>query len=124
VVLDGDEIIAQLTFGPAGRWLVLDLDVRGHAVLSMIVNPGYPVSAITPAALNDLLSRGFATQQDSGMYRIPGVSVASRQLPDLHVRPRPSVGRFRVDGILGFDFALGFTDVCLNVPTLRLRLRP
>ena len=119
----GREIIAQLYFSRAQRWLVVDIGVGNDVVLSMIVNPGHPASAISPLALDDLSSRGSVSRDSAGRYHLRDVSIEGRELPDVYALLYPAVGRLRVDGILGFDFARNFTDVCLVVPSLRLTLR-
>ncbi|MGH2588227.1 MAG: hypothetical protein ACRDJE_25185 [Dehalococcoidia bacterium] len=119
-----DEITLQLIFDENRRWLTARIDVADDVVLRMIINPGYPISAITQRALHDLLARGFAVPDRVGTYLVQRLQADGQSLPNIGVRVRAALDRFGVDGILGFDFATNFTDVCLNIPARRLTLRP
>lgn len=121
----GGEIATECHIHPSGRWITLAVLVRSTETLSMVLDTGSPVSALSLQARAALAARGFLTEgSQPRTWLLRDVSIEARPIPDLEVRVLARLDRLQIVGLLGLDFLRMFEDVHFNVPTLRLRLIP
>jgi hypothetical protein len=121
----GGEISTTAKLHPSGRWLTLDVVVAGQSRLSMVLDTGSPVSAISPRARASLAATGsLEASAGPNRYLLRRLTMAARPIPDLEVGVLARLDRLDIVGLLGLDFLGLFQDIHFNVPSLRLTLVP
>ena len=119
----GGEISTIAKLHPSGRWITVNVVVAGTRTLSMVLDTGAPVSALSPHTGTILEARGLASPSSDPRVRVlRNLTIAGHSVPDLEVRLLARLDRIQVVGLLGLDFLRLFEDVHFNVPSLRLRL--
>jgi hypothetical protein len=118
------EIDTNAALHPSGRWITIDVGIAAH-VLSMVLDTGAQVSALSPSTRADLERRGLlGLSRRPNLFRLGSLTIEGRAIPDLEVGVAARLDRLQVVGLLGLDFLGLFEDLHFNVPSLRLRLIP
>jgi hypothetical protein len=122
--MPGGELSVRARLHPSGLWVTIPLRVGGSRLLPMVVDSGAPISAISPEIAAELAELKLLGQDAHPpyQYRLSGISLQGRALPDLQVRVLPRLTRLRVDGLVELDFLRQFAAIHFYVATLRLVL--
>lgn len=132
--MPGGEVSVVTALHPTGLWITVPVTVGGRVTLLMVLDPGSPISAISPAAEQTLRNHGLLEPRagEASPHLLTNLTIEGQPLPDLQVRVLSRLARLarwnvrgaplEVDGLLGLDFLGKFVDVHFNVPTMRLRL--
>jgi hypothetical protein len=117
------DVIATQTRTHQRGWLIVTFTVGALSALDCVVNPGYPVSAISLGTRDVLGALGHLEHTGGRLYRLLDLSLEGQALPNLHVRSSPAVDLLGVEGVIGLNFFRQFREVCFHVPSGRLTLR-
>ena len=108
---------------PRGSWITFTLTVAGTYDLAMVLDPGSPVSAISPGVRDELHGLGLLREGNRPRYyRLAPLTAARQSFPDLEVRVLPRLSQIQVAGLVGLDFLRQFAAVHFYVATLQLVL--
>ena len=108
---------------PLGRWITFPLTLDGSHTLQIVLDPGSPVSAISPHAESDLASRNLLLPgRTHRSYRLTGLTTQGQPLPDMDVRILPRLTRLQIDGLVGLDYLFQFRSICFYTATFQLVL--
>ena len=89
----------------------------------MVLDPGSPVSAISPEVSRELRSLGLLQEsQRRRYYQLAALTVQDQPFPSLEVRVLPRLAELEVDGLVGLDFLRQFAAVHFYISTMRLVL--
>ena len=89
----------------------------------MVLDSGSALNCVSAETADSLLLAGIATRRPLGMLTLHGLTLSGFVFGDLRVRISRRLTEVGADAILGLDFLRTFTEVCIDVPTLTLRLR-
>jgi hypothetical protein len=115
------DLVVQASLDPRGIWILVPVDI-GDRTFELVLDTGSPLSAISDATFSHLQQSGLVAAVGSNAYSLQSVSIQGQPLPDLHVRLSRRASRLGIDGILGLTFFGQFSDIHIQVPTLRLTL--
>lgn len=126
-MVSGGELRFRASSHPRYGWLLIRLQVGEppeDLVFDMAVSTLTPVSALSVAARNVLVTKGHITTlpQRADRYRLRDLQIEGHRFPDLEVGVSRFAGRAGVDGLLGLNFFQQFADVRLHVPDLEFTL--
>ena len=109
---------------PLGRWISFPIIIGGVHDILMVLDPGSPVSAISPETRDDLARLNLLQPGSSSRYehRLSGLVVQGQLFPDLDVRVLRKLSRLQVDGLVGLDFLSRFFAIHFYVLTSELVL--
>ena len=109
---------------PLGRWISFPVMVGGVHDVLMVLDPGSPVSAISPETRHDLARLNLLQPPTSPRYEhlLTGLVVQGQSFPDLDVRVLRRLSRIQVDGLVGLDFLSRFFAIHFYVQTSELIL--
>lgn len=109
---------------PRGRWVAFTITVAGFHDLEVVLDPGSPVSVISPEARDELTSLNLLQQSSDPRYeyRLTSLTVQGQLFPDLDVRILRKLTRLQIVGLVGPDFLWQFRAIHFDVPTRRLVL--
>lgn len=109
---------------PLGRWISFPVIVAGSHDLLMVLDPGSPVSAISPQTREDLsrLNLPRPTSHPRYEHRLAQLVVQGQPLPEFDVRVLRKLSRLGVDGLIGLDFLAQFFAIRYYVGTMELVL--
>lgn len=98
---------------PLGRWISFPVVVADRHELLMVLDPGSPISAISPETRDNLTERDLLRSASHSRYehRLTSLVVDRQQLPDVDVRVLPRLSRLRIDGLIGLDFLSQFDAI-------------
>ena len=94
-----------------------------HDVL-MVLDPGSPISAISPETRDDLARLNLLQPPASPRYehRLSGLGVQGQSFPDLEVRVLRKLSRLQIDGLVGLDCLASFFAIHFYVLSSELVL--
>lgn len=109
---------------PIGRWISIPVSIAGAPDRLLVLDPGSPVSAISPETRDDL-SRLHLLPPASDLryeHRLADLVVQEQPLPDFDVRVLRKLSRLGVDGLIGLDFLRQFFAIHYYVGSMELVL--
>jgi hypothetical protein len=121
----GNDVSIQTYLHPnaRGSWITFTVTVGGRFDLALVLDPGAPVSAISPTVRQELRSLGLLGNSSRPRYhRLTALTVQGQPFPELEVRVLPRLSQLEVDGLVGLDFLRQFAAIHFYVPTMRLVL--
>lgn len=120
----GGEVEVRLSVHPRQRWLLVPAEFAGTSInLSMVLDSGSALCSVSAETAESLLGAGVATPRPLGMLTLRGFTLNRTEFEDVRVRVSRRLTEVGADALLGLDFLGRFKEVCIDVPTLVLRLR-
>jgi hypothetical protein len=123
-----DEVSFQLRIEPVGsrgiRQAVVGLSVGPDVYPTMVFQPTTFRSTISSRLLQDLAGRGMLNPSTGPTFIVRDLRIAQQPVPDLRVSVGLAANVFDIDGILGANFLQPFSELRLDIPTLRVKLIP
>jgi hypothetical protein len=118
--MSGGSVVAQAALHPSGRWLTLPLMIAGTYALRAVLDTGSPQSALSPRISNDLSSQGLLRPAaDPRRFLLADLTIGGQAVPDLEVGVLRRLDPMEVDGLLGLDFLLRFSEVHFILASLQ-----
>jgi hypothetical protein len=108
---------------PKGTWITFVVSVAERTDVNLVLDPGSPVSVISPRTSQELHRLGLLPRGSRPRYyRLTSLTVDSQPFPDLDVRILPRLDDLGIDGLVGLDFLRRFAAIHFYVPTMQLVL--
>jgi hypothetical protein len=121
--MPGGEIAIGASLHLSLRWITIPITVAGGETLSMVLDTGSPVSAISPEAVTRLLELRLTREgSQPRSYILEQITSGGQPLPDLEVRVLARLDRLGIVGLVGLDFLMRFRRIHFDVDTFQLVL--
>lgn len=104
-------------------WVILPIKSGPFVEVEFVLDTSYPLTRISEGTFDVLQAFGMLTALTDKSWRIHGLHVQNRALPNIDVRVSRVVSRLGLEAMLGLNFLASFQEVCFHRPSAVLTLR-